>query len=1076
MLRRAIATLTACTALTFTAAQTPAADASPDASRPQPTPSATPHPLSIDEPAPPPSILRRHTDTGSLYRQAGIDRHPRPDTPRVSTTAVDTAPGGIGNLIPGVARHVPQSCTGTTEGNRVQALYVREADQPDRYASVAPVIRNELQTIDDIFAVSAAQTGGGRRVRWVFTPDCTIDIANVTVPDGAITGDLSRTRTALRSLGYDLASRKYLAFADVPVGGLGGSACGMADSFGDPTPDASNQNNGSFTMMGRVDLECWVRGNTTNFSAAAHELMHMLGAVQPSAPHFTSSAHCSDFYDPMCAANPTTNPACPFGQADLFDCGKDDYFSTNPTTGSWLATHWNTANSSFLDAAAPLATPTMTVTANRTSAETGDPVAFTATVDSGTTVTWSTINNACVASPTTGTTFTINCPYNYGNQDVVAVASNPSADGTKIIHTPITVTNAPDPILTTNAASQVPANTPFTQTVTMTQGKGPFTYRWATTDTRCAIDGSTTTTTFTRTCPSSAIGATIPSTITVTSADQRVSSTTLFTTVTSAALSATINGPTAVPSGTTATFTAAVVNGNSPTYAWTSSRGWIVGSTTAASVNVAVPADAIGSDTLTVTVRNSNGTTATATANYGAQTPLTMTLNAPANLAKGSSAAVSVDLSKTATVTWSDNQSACTVTATAATTANLSCGPTYVGPVTITAVATAGTESVSQSKTVDVQDPSAAPVLHIVAPSSADSGVKTPLNVTNSGAVVATWAWNASVNDCFFGATTTQTATLQCAMDYVGPVTVTVTGRTAAGVSSSDSMDIEVSRPDFTATLDVPASIVAGDSTPITARIRADSGDSVKVYMGIQQSTNNGDSWTNVAAETLTDTGMVTVNVAPKTTTLYRLISSALDVEVIEEIAVIVRPITATLSKSGDSPTTLTARFVSTNGDVENRKVLVQVAYDGSTAWQNIPGNPYTTNTYGKVTVNVTPTRPARYRVLFAGDDMYAPRTTNVVYVGADTVMTIAVDKGSTDKITGALRTAASKPVAAAKVYLQWKPKGSTSWSTLKYDVTNDLGKVALTRTTGKDGSYRLTFNGNTQYAPSKSVAVAVTH
>jgi len=45
-------------------------------------------------------------------------------------------------------------------------------------------------------------------------------------------------------------------------------------------------------------------------------------------------------------ANPTPYPCAYVG--DRFDCNHDDYYSTNPHAGSYLARHWNTANNQFL--------------------------------------------------------------------------------------------------------------------------------------------------------------------------------------------------------------------------------------------------------------------------------------------------------------------------------------------------------------------------------------------------------------------------------------------------------------------------------------------------------------------------------------------------------------------------------------------------------------------------------------------------------------------------------------------------------------------------------------------------------
>ena len=237
------------------------------------------------------------------------------------------------------------ACVGDgTAGNRVQLLYARALDVPDRYSSLLPSLRQWAAEADRATWLSAGETGGGRHLRLVTDSTCQVQVAQVQLtPAGDDTFD--QMRLELQLLGYNRADRKYLVWVDAAVG-----ICGLGEVSGDTRPDPADNWNNTGPFYARVDAPCW-------HYAELHEIFHTLGAVQPDTPHRSASFHCTDEADVMCYDDDGGGPVtmttiCPPEHEVLLDCGHDDYFSTNPPAGNYLATHWNTATSSFLEPAA----------------------------------------------------------------------------------------------------------------------------------------------------------------------------------------------------------------------------------------------------------------------------------------------------------------------------------------------------------------------------------------------------------------------------------------------------------------------------------------------------------------------------------------------------------------------------------------------------------------------------------------------------------------------------------------------------------------------------------------------------
>jgi hypothetical protein len=257
-----------------------------------------------------------------------------------------------------------------TSGPRVQAIYAVPSDKTDRYAEIAPQIAVWAGQMNGAVEQSAAKTGGQRSIRFATNPDCTLNVARAVIsPAGDDT--LSNTINELKVQGYNRVDRKYVVWMDSAV------YCGIGQVAGNDSPLPTNGANFG-PHFARVDSGCWYR---TDHVTALHELLHALGAVQRSAPNASSSSHCLEEYDIMCyrgSLTETLTYVCPQAENWLLDCGNNDYFHTNPEPGSYLATHWNVANSVFLEGSpspspSPTVTPSPTPTVSATPTPTPSP-------------------------------------------------------------------------------------------------------------------------------------------------------------------------------------------------------------------------------------------------------------------------------------------------------------------------------------------------------------------------------------------------------------------------------------------------------------------------------------------------------------------------------------------------------------------------------------------------------------------------------------------------------------------------------------------------------------------------------
>ncbi len=341
---------------------------------------------------PPPGVdvNRRPTDDELRERRFGKSKK----APDVAGTDQGTGFSAAGTSV---------ACIGDgVEGDRVQAIYARASDVPDRFASVAGLIRQYAADADYQINVSAGASGAGRRVRFT-TQSCALSVASVTLTS---TGDdsFSATRAQLQAKGFNRADRKYLVWVDASVG-----ICGLGELYADDRASADNANNGG-PSYARVDAPCWGY-------AEAHELLHTLGAVQDSAPNSTGAGHCFDENDTMCytdTSGASMTNACTSMPSWQVDCRLDDYFNAAPEPAGYLASHWNVADSSFLEGAPPPPAPPSISVSAPASFYAGNAITVTASVSvpAGRTysISWSSSRTDCKFTRTSGASNTYYCP------------------------------------------------------------------------------------------------------------------------------------------------------------------------------------------------------------------------------------------------------------------------------------------------------------------------------------------------------------------------------------------------------------------------------------------------------------------------------------------------------------------------------------------------------------------------------------------------------------------------------------------------------------------------------------------
>lgn len=287
-------------------------------------------------------------------------------------------------------------CSGNlgSRGARVDLLWVDNKNQPETDV-INQGAKNRIAQIaagvDSVFIESAKAQNLRYMVRWPRNDKCQIivrrlllkqkdfDKFNTAIKGGPRNKNPEKAYKILRRAGLDQNSRKYMVFSKVKNNNM--DMCGYDFMpFQDDRPGQENKNN-RLSSMQIINRQCWAgdaeeaaKKGDMYVQNAAFQLVHALGGPQKSAPHalkidgsflgqgaerlkfvynVTQYDDLLGYYGPVdhdeqdvCETSATSL------RAVMLDCANDDYFNAlGDAVGSdnYLATHWNVANSRFIE-------------------------------------------------------------------------------------------------------------------------------------------------------------------------------------------------------------------------------------------------------------------------------------------------------------------------------------------------------------------------------------------------------------------------------------------------------------------------------------------------------------------------------------------------------------------------------------------------------------------------------------------------------------------------------------------------------------------------------------------------------